>query len=71
MDIRKELEIREIVVKLNYYARQFGIPKSIRANEIERKILVEPDNRFTDAEWAAFRAEIRRIIEEVVEEYDD
>lgn len=71
MHPRREKEIQRQIQKLVYYTRQFNIPKSQRVDEVEKKIIVQPDPNAADADYSAFRLEVRRIIEEVVDKDTD
>jgi hypothetical protein len=67
MNIRREAELRKRIRQLVYYARQFNIPKSRRANEVEKKIVIWPEPNETHAEYLASEATIRKIIEDIVD----
>lgn len=60
-------EIRSGIRRLMYYMEQFGVPHQDWADEIEKKIILQPDH-VSDSEYFAFKAEVRQLIVEMVAE---
>ena len=59
-------ELRSAIRQLMFYADQMGIPQSQRAEKIEQKINLQRAPGTTDSEYSAFKAEIRKLIEDML-----
>jgi hypothetical protein len=65
---KKRQELRRQLHTLIYYAAQFSTPHSEMVNEIESKIRIQLTPGTTDSDYLAFKAELRKLIEEMLAE---
>jgi hypothetical protein len=68
MHPQQRQQLRREIRCLISYAKQFGIPHSQLADEIERKVRIQITPTTTDAEYLAFKAEVRQLIESMLSE---
>jgi hypothetical protein len=62
----KERELRSAVRKINFQADQFGVPMKDRVSSIQSKIRLDINPSTTDVEYLIFKAEIKRIAQELL-----